>query len=234
LRRIRGESIMNRERSVSSAVGPVQWYRVGTLVSLLAAVCLVVSGVLLGVSVYAQTPLEIYLDPSSTTADPGDVFTVDVYVDPHGQAVGGVDVGITFATAHLEVKSLTGDASGLPVEIQNTFDNNTGELFHSRGAFSPPYPTALFRLCTIEFEAKAPVVETPLAFMPDPDTQATPPDGPEFTVEALDGDVTIKQPIGGATLSNALSSLALRWAGVMVLAGFIVGLGAVLLRRRLA
>ena len=64
---------------------------------------------------------------------------------------------------YLEVLSITGDSSGLNIELYSAFDNLAGTLTHSRVTFGP-FPDSTFRLCSIEFRAKAATAGTTLAF----------------------------------------------------------------------
>ncbi len=136
----------------------------------LLALCLVVSGVLAGAPAQAETvslqaaSVDIAVVPSSKTAALNETFSLDIYVYPNGQPVDAVDADLTFNPAYLEVLSITGDPSALPIELFSAFDNVVGTLTHSRGILQGTPPSSTFRLCSIELRARGVTEGTVLAF----------------------------------------------------------------------
>ena len=165
------------------------------VVSSWLALCLVVSGVLADSPVQAEpispqaAVVDIAVVPSSKTVQMGDTFTLDIYVYPNGQQVDAVDADMTFNPTYLEVLSITGDTSGFPIELYSAFDNSAGTLTHSRGAgFAQTPPSTTFRLCSIEFKAKAVTPGTTLAFTALTDAVF---EGKSVLGTQLDGLVTV-------------------------------------------
>jgi hypothetical protein len=143
------------------------WARAASLLT----VCLVVSGVLAGCRVQAESTslqaatVDVAVVPISKTVPVKDTFVWEIYVHPNGQPVDTVDADMTFDPTYLEVQSITGDSSSLDTELYSDFGNSDGTLTHGRGAsFTQTPPTSTFRLCSIEFRAKAATDGTTLAF----------------------------------------------------------------------
>ena len=92
------------------------------------------------------------------------------------------------APTYLEVLSITGDPSGLNIELDSAFDNLAGTLTHSRGILVGTPPSSIFRLCSIEFKAKAVTPGTTLAFTALTDAVF---EGKSVLGTQLDGLVTV-------------------------------------------
>jgi hypothetical protein len=107
--------------------------------------------------------VDIAVVPSSRTVQVNETFTLDIYVYPNGQQVDAVDADLTFDPTYLEVLSVTGDSSGLDIELYNAFNNSAGTLTHSRGKLTGTPPSSTFRLCSISLKAKAATGGTTLA-----------------------------------------------------------------------
>lgn len=208
----------------------------------LLAVCLVVNAVSfagvgnIGSRALANGPqsvVDIAVVPSSKTVWENAVFTLDIYVYPHGQEVDTVDALMTFDPDHLEVQSITGDPSGLDVEMKNEFDNEAGTLEHGRATWSSPYPDNDFRLCSIELRAKDPTPGTMLAFTDR--TDATEPTlGASVLRDTTDGTVKIQEtvrPVGGVTYPEGPGWALAPWVGLIALAGLILGAVGMIFRR---
>jgi hypothetical protein len=198
------------------------------------ALCLVVSGVLAGPLVLAEptslpaATVDIGVVPSSVTVQAGDVFTVDIYVYPNGQQVDTVDADLTFNPAYLEVLSVTGDPSGLPDELYSNFDNINGSVTHSRGILVGMPPSNDFRLCSIEFNAKA-AGGTTLAFTGLTDAYFQ---GGSLLRDTFGGMVAVKGPVavGGVGYLFDAGQMLSPWMVGLAVAGLI--LGAVVVSRR--
>jgi hypothetical protein len=168
--------------------------------------------------------------PSSVTVYAGDVFTLEIWVYPHGQQVDAVDVDMTFDPAYLEVLSITGDPLSLAIELSGDFDNTSGTLRHHRGAdfFDTP-PSTDFRLCLVEFEARAVTDGTLLAF-----TELTSAYSGGQPVETETTDTTVIEeplPVGGVGYLLDPGQVVAMWKMELVaIAGLI--LGAVVILRR--
>lgn len=98
------------------------------------------------------------LVPAYWIAPIGDIFTVDIRMDPHGQPFQGVAVFLAFNPAELQVVDTMGnpaseieDSGNLPVLIRNQVDNNTGEISFSAGILEGTPPTEEFSLAKIHF-----------------------------------------------------------------------------------
>lgn len=200
------------------------------------ALCLVISGVLVGSPVQAEprsllgNSVYIAVVPSSVTVAVDGIFTLELWVYPNGQPVDVVDADMTFDPAALEVLSITGDPSALPEELYSAFDNGLGTLTHSRGILMGTPPTTDFRLCSIEFKAKAPIDEMPLAFT---DLTGAYFEGGSVLDEKIDATVTTTTlvPVGGVARLPNPGRILMPW---MVRLTVIVGLflGAVVVSRR--
>ena len=142
----------------------------GVVVCFLLALGLVVSGILAGSLVQAgsvpleDTGVDIAVLPSSKTVYINDTFTLDIYVYPNGQQIDAVDADLTFDPTYLEVLSITGDPSALPIELYSAFNNTNGTLTHSRGILEGTSPSSTFLLCSIELRGKSVTAGTMLAF----------------------------------------------------------------------
>lgn len=203
------------------------WQRRGfwAVVSSLVALCLAVSAV---PSALAQAKVvDIAVVPAAKTVQVSDTFTLEIWVYPNGQQVDSVDADMTFDPTYLEVLSITGDPSGLDVELPGGFDNTNGTLTHSRGKWAPPFPSTTFRLCSIEFRAKAVTAGTPLAFTAN--TDATEPSvGLSVLRNTTDGMVIIPIPVGGVAYLADPAQILAPWVGrLSVIAGLILGAAVV-------
>ena len=164
------------------------WQRRGfwAAVSSLVALCLVVSAV---PSLAQSVVVDIAVVPASKTVYVNDTFTLEIWVYPNGQQVDSVDADLTFHPAYLEVVDIIGDPSGLEFENYSNWNNTNGTLTHSRGAgFAQTPPSTTFRLCSIEFKAKAVTPGTMLAFTTRTDAAF---EGKSVLGTQLDGLVTV-------------------------------------------
>jgi hypothetical protein len=225
---------MNDNRSKKVKFGLLQRRGFRAMVSSLPALCLVV-GMLIASPVQAEpVPLQpfvvdIALAPCPQVIEAGKAFTLNIYVHPNDQQVDAVDADLTFDPTYLKVLSVTGDPSGLELELPGGFDNTNGTLRHSRGAdFTQTPPSTTFRLCSIVFRAEAATPGTTVAF-----TELTGAyfEGASVLRDTADCEVTVSAPVGGvAYLPNRIQILA-PWLGKLgVIAGLI--LGAVVALRR--
>jgi hypothetical protein len=110
----------------------------------------------------AGTPMTMWLSPDYHAAARGDTFTVDIRLDPKGQAFQGVAAFVEFDPFVLQVVDEEGQpASGvsagadLPLVLSNTVDNTTGQVTLACGVLGsePPVPAGEFVVGTIRFKA---------------------------------------------------------------------------------
>ncbi len=196
------------------------------MVSALLAMGLVVSGVLAVSPVQAEpmsrsaTVVDIALAPCPKTVQVGKAFTLNIYVHPNGQQVDAVDADLTFDPTYLEVLSITGDPSALPDELFSDFDNLAGTVTHSRGIWVGTPPNSTFRLCSIEFKAKAATPGTTVAF-----TERTGAyfEGARVFRSAADCEVTVVVPVGGVGYLFDPGQILAPWVSGMVIAALILG-----------
>jgi hypothetical protein len=202
------------------------------IASCLLTMGLVVSGALRASPIQAgpvsllATKVDIAVVPSPVTVVAGDIFTLEVWVYPHGQQVDVVDADMTFDPDKLEVLSITGDPSALTEELYSAFDNGAGTLTHSRGILVGTPPSTDFRLCAIEFSAKAATEQTPLTFTGLTNVFYG---GNPVETAATDPTVVIEPAaVGGVGyLFNPGQVLAPWMMGLTVIAGLILGAVAV-------
>ena len=199
------------------------WQRRGfwAAVSSLVALCLVVSAV---PSLAQSVVVDIAVVPASKTVQVNDTFTLEIWVYPNGQQVDSVDADMTFHPAYLEVVDIIGDPSGLEFENYSNWNNTNGTLTHSRGAsFTQTPPSTTFRLCSIEFRAKAATRDsTTLAFTVD--TDATEPSiGQSVLRNTTDGTVVITPvPVGGVGYLADPGRILAPWVGLIAMTGLIL------------
>jgi len=105
--------------------------------------------------------LTLKLEPSQAATLEGQIFTVDIRLDPMAQAFHGVATFLEFDPNYLEVVDAEGNptttiiSSGvLPAELANQVDNATGAINFSAGILGTSSPTEEFTLATIRFKAK--------------------------------------------------------------------------------
>jgi len=116
---------------------------------------------LAGLAATEATTVTLKLVPSSWVAAVGDIFTIDLRLDPHGQPFQGVAVYLDFDPNDLEVVDAAGnpataieDSGILPTVLHNQVDNAGGEIRFSAGLLGEASPTEEFSLATIRFKAK--------------------------------------------------------------------------------
>lgn len=203
----------------------------------LLGLCLVVSGMPAGSPVYAEPmsllagPVTIAVVPSSFQVPAGSYITVEVWVYPNGQLVDTVDADMTFNPNHLEVVSITGDPATLDVELFSAFDNPSGSLTHSRGTFGAPVTTD-FRLCSIQFRARAVTDDANLVFT---DLTSAFVGGQPVETEPTDptAEVVRPAPVGGVGYLVGPGQMMATWAVELTgIAGLILGAAAILRVRR--
>jgi hypothetical protein len=110
--------------------------------------------------------------PATTTTNLGATFDVAVQAQAGAQMVDGATASLDFDPAVLQVvpNGITAGSS-LPVPIQKQFNNTTGTLDYSAGAFSN-FPSGTFTVATVTFMAVAPSAGTPLSFHLAPPRQS--------------------------------------------------------------
>jgi hypothetical protein len=201
------------------------------VVSCLLALGFAVSGALRASPVQAEptslraATVDIAVVPSSVSVYVGLVFTLEIWVYPHGEQVDAVDADMTFDPAYLEVLSITGDPSALPDELFNAFDNGAGTLTHSRGILVGTPPSTDFRLCSIRLRAKATTEGTMLAFT---DLAGAYFEGDPVLDDTIDGTVALPIPVGGVARRPDPGRVLAAWTPkLMAVAGLILGVAVV-------
>ena len=103
------------------------------------------------------------LFPANQTVNANQLFSVFVNVQAKTQPVDGVSAYLNFDPTYLQVVSITPGTS-LPLPIQNTYNNSTGQIDYMAGILAPTHPTGTFKLLTVNFRSVKPVVSTSLQF----------------------------------------------------------------------
>ena len=103
------------------------------------------------------------INPASSQVALNDTFVVTVQVQAGSQQVEGLSAYLDFDPAVLQVQSIT-PITTLPIELQNTFDNTSGQINYSAATFSAPYLTGTFDLLEIELQAIADNSSSTIAF----------------------------------------------------------------------
>ncbi|MGB0387819.1 MAG: hypothetical protein ACPGWR_23620 [Ardenticatenaceae bacterium] len=109
----------------------------------------------------AQDGLSVLIAPLTTTISVEQPFTVTVQVQAGSQLVDGSAAYLHFDPTILQVQQIT-NSNSLPLQLQNSFDNQSGTIRFMAGATSEPYPTNTFDLMQIEFMPIAPTTTTTL------------------------------------------------------------------------
>ena len=213
----------------------LQRYVANSMVRSLLALCALLGCVLAGSPVQAESgsltapAVGIAVVPASMIVREDEVFTLELWVYPHGQEVDVVDADMSFNPTQLEVLSVTGDPAALPIELHSAFSNVAGTVTHSRGILIGTAPSTDFRLCSIELRAKATVEGTTLAFT---DLTGAFCGGEPVETETTDATLTITLPVGGVARLPDPGRLATRL--LVKLAGLSgVMLGAAVTVRKL-
>ena len=144
-----------------------------------------------------------YFSPSPKNAVVGDIFTVELRVDPAGVPVDGAQAYVNFDPTYLQVV----DAAGNPVSsitpgstfgqvVQNNVDNTAGQIDYAAGRQpGDPSVTTDFLLATIRFKALAAVSSTPLTFnLSSPRLTQLSNAGSAVTSDKVNGSVSIAEP----------------------------------------
>ena len=131
-------------------------------------------GDLLGKLAYTNQGLaliaDVGLSVDSATTQNGDIFTLDIRVQPNGQEVDTADVRLTFDRNYLRVVDSSGNASASIIAdpdgvfgnvLRNNADNSAGAIRYAAGPDFTQSPRATsFRLATIRFQAIQPTSGT--------------------------------------------------------------------------
>jgi hypothetical protein len=102
------------------------------------------------------------LEPPTVTIGVGETFELPIVVEAGSQEVDGASAYLNFEPTYLEVVSTT-LGSRLPIEIENSFDNQSGQVNISMGGFSD-FPTDTFNLAIVTFRALSVTNGTPVDF----------------------------------------------------------------------
>jgi hypothetical protein len=105
----------------------------------------------------------IAIEPAMSKVMVGDTFTITIQLSTGNQLIDGAQASINFDPSVLQVISITGNPSVLPLELMNDYDNVTGTLDYAAGTLSN-FPSGTFSLAEIVFEAVAETSETFLTF----------------------------------------------------------------------
>ena len=87
-----------------------------------------IAGIGMATNVFTATKPTVSIEPALTPLCPGDVFSVNVTVDPAGKGVSAADVKIAFDAAVVECEDVSpGDLLGdSPLEKKKVIDNENG------------------------------------------------------------------------------------------------------------
>ena len=122
----------------------------------------------IGMAANVFTVPTVSVEPASTTGlCPGDVFSVNVTVDPAGKGVSAADVKIAFDAAVVECEDVSpGDLLGEhPLEGKKVIDNENGMVWYALARIGDtPVPTEKGTFAVLSFKVKedAPVSYTHL------------------------------------------------------------------------
>ncbi|MEE8372606.1 MAG: cohesin domain-containing protein [Dehalococcoidia bacterium] len=171
----------------------------GKMVRLIAALVLMLVAIpIAGIGVaFAQTT-PVYASPPSQTVSPGEVFTVDIYVEP-GEPIVSVQAGLSFDPDLLTADSwvegdlvnLNGDFTYL---LGSTIDNVAGTIEGIGIGAMRPGVSGPGSFVTITFTAGETTGTSPLVLTW---VMASAFGGVEADTTATDGDVTIEEAGGG-------------------------------------
>lgn len=109
----------------------------------------------------APAAVSMTLVSPRTVVQNGQIFSVNIRLDPRGQPFQGVAVYLKFDPSNLEVvdasgnpASAIGGGESLPVEIGNWVDNEADTIAYSAGVLGSAPPSDSFILATMRFRAK--------------------------------------------------------------------------------
>ncbi len=106
--------------------------------------------------------MDLRLVPEAVQANLLASVTLEIQVEPNGQEVSLVQVGLAFNPAHLQAlpESIAlSDGSPLNVLLSKDVNNNLGIVTISAGRYSAPLPSTTFRMARVTFNVQ-PVEET--------------------------------------------------------------------------
>ena len=162
---------------------------------------LVLVSVMLCSIVLPASAAQISVEPSSQTVFKGESFTVDIYVDPEGNATAGVDYILSFNNTLLNATSLTTGTFFDGFTTDDTYGagiNNTlgtvdyGELIWPITGTGPTDPGTV---TTITFETIAD--EDGVSELTFKTVTLCDPDGIKFPTDVSNGNVSVKAGISG-------------------------------------
>lgn len=140
----------------------------------------------------------VKIDPAEKTVDPGDTFTVNVYIDPGGENTAGAQFNLSFDPSVLTANSVT-EGNFLKQGGATTFfnpgtiDNGVGTINYVYGAILTPGQSVntpgIF--ATISFTAKN---VNGVSVLDLSDVVVGRPDGTEQSVTLADGGVVVGTP----------------------------------------
>ena len=101
----------------------------------------------------AQTGNEVHIvvNPATSQVEVGQNFVTTIQVQAGSADINGISAYLDFDPSLLQVQSMT-PVTSFPFQLQNTYDNNNGQLNYSVATFSLPYPTGFFDLLQVEFK----------------------------------------------------------------------------------
>jgi hypothetical protein len=108
------------------------------------------------------TDVSLNVDPITQSTTLGQNFNVSIKLRAGTQPIDGAAVYLNFNPSYLQVVSISAGSS-LPMVIQNSFDNATGQVNFVAGALSN-FPTNTFTLATVTFKALAQTAYTSVTF----------------------------------------------------------------------
>lgn len=106
---------------------------------------------------------DISVQPAVSTVQVGDIFTLTVEVASGAQLVDGVSVYLDYDHTLMHVQQIIPAASSLPLVLQNSFDNDTGQIDYAAGTFSN-FPSGTFDVAYLQMVAITTTNSTTLAF----------------------------------------------------------------------
>jgi len=105
-------------------------------------------------------PVALMLAPAAASVRRGQVFAVDLRLDPRAQPFQAVSVYLSFNPAELQVVDAAGNAAAeidpggaLPIQLANSVDNEAGQIRFSAGILAGTAPAEEFSLGTLHFKA---------------------------------------------------------------------------------
>ncbi|MCK4722216.1 MAG: hypothetical protein KAT75_02875, partial [Dehalococcoidia bacterium] len=160
---------------------------------------------------FAQGPTTVYISPASQTVSPGEVFTVDIFVEP-AEPISGVQAALSFDPSLVTANSVVeGDllnqggaltAWGMGLPPFPIIDNDAGTITNVANYILAPPPTVSGpgTFITISFTAKEATGTSQLDLS---NVIVTNPEAEVLPIDVTGGSVTIEEEGEGCFIATA-------------------------------